>query len=71
MFVRFELPADGRWVYEDPAGVPEAPLTLEVPETLRPGVERAAVGAGLTPTEWLVAHLSTSLRPAITKAARP
>ena len=69
MFSRMELPADGRWVYEDPSGLPEAPLTLQVPESLRPGVETAAAGAGLTPTEWLAAHLSTSLCPAITKAA--
>jgi hypothetical protein len=69
MFVRFDSPADGRWVYDDPSGVPEAPLTFQVPESLRPGVERAASGAGLTPTEWLLSHLSTSLCPAITKAA--
>jgi hypothetical protein len=69
MFSRTELPADARWVYDDPSGVPEAPLTLEVPASLRPGVERAAAGAGLTPTAWLVAHLSTDLCPATSKAA--
>ena len=68
MFVRMELPADGRWVYEDPSGVPEAPLTLEVPASLRPSVERAAAGAGLTATQWLVAHLTTDLCPATPKA---
>lgn len=69
MFVRMELPADGRWVYDDPSGVPETPLTLQIPETLRPGVEAAAAGAGLTPTAWPAAHLSTGLDPATTKAA--
>jgi len=70
MFVRMELPADdGRWFYEDPSGVPEAPLTVQVPETLRPGVETAAAGAGLTPTQWLVARIAAGLSPAITKAA--
>ena len=69
MFVRMELPADdGRWFYEDPSGLPEAPLTIRVPETLRPSVETAAAGAGLTPTEWLVARISAGLTPAITKA---
>ena len=70
MFVRMELPADdGRWFYEDPSGVPEAPLTVQVPETLCPGVEAAAAGAGLTPTQWLVARIAAGLSPAITKAA--
>ena len=69
MFVRMELPADGRWVYEDPSGVPEEQLTLRISEALRPGVETAATGAGLTPTASLVAHPSTGSDPATTKAA--
>jgi hypothetical protein len=69
MFVRMELPADGRWYYEDPSGLPEPPLFVQVPESLRPGVETAAAGAGVTPTEWLVARISAGLAQPITKAA--
>ena len=59
MFVRIELPADGRWVYEDPSGVPEAPLTTpHLPEALGPAARPVVV------------HPSTGLAaPAITKAA--
>ncbi len=69
MFVRLELPADGRWVYEDPSGVPEEPLAIRVPETLRSGVETAAARDGLTPTAWLLGLVTRSLAPATSKAA--
>ena len=68
MLICFDGPSDTRWVYDDPSGVPEAPLTLEIPESLRPGVETAAAGVGLTPREWLLAHVSSSLQPATPKA---
>lgn len=54
ILIRASMPADARWSYDDPAGVPETPLTVSVPETLRGEVERAAARDGLTPTEWLV-----------------
>jgi hypothetical protein len=69
MFVRFELPRDAHWVYDDPAGVPEEPLAVRVPATLRSGVEAAAARDGLTPTEWLLGLVTRSLAPATPKAA--
>ena len=69
MFVRMELPPDGRWVYEDPSGVPDEPLAVRVPQPLRGGVEREAARAGLTPTEWLLGIVTRSLTPATSKAA--
>ncbi|MCW2977119.1 MAG: hypothetical protein JWM06_2400 [Actinomycetia bacterium] len=47
-------PGDPRWSYDDPSGVPETPLAVRVPETLRGGVERAAAREGLSPGEWLI-----------------
>jgi len=69
MFVRLELPAaDTHWVYEDPSGVPDEPLAIRVPETLRGGVETAAARDGLTPTAWLLGLVTRSLAPATSKA---
>ena len=55
------MPRDGRWTYDDPSGVPETPLAVPVPETLRGGVERAAAREGLTPGEWLVGLITRAL----------
>ena len=69
MLINFDSPSNARWVYDDPSGVPEGPLTLEIPESLRPRVESAAAGVGLTPREWLLARVSSSLQPPTPKAA--
>ena len=63
ILIRASIPSDARWSYDDPSGVPETPLTVRVPDTLRGGVERAAAREGLTPTEWLVALVSRGLLP--------
>lgn len=63
MFSNAHSPApDAHWVYDDPSGVPEGPLTVNVPEPLRGSVERAAASAGLTPSEWLVHLVAGALR---------
>jgi hypothetical protein len=57
MIIRASLPGDAHWTYDDPSGVPDLPL--EVPASLRGGVEVAAAREGVSPTEWLrklVAH---------------
>jgi hypothetical protein len=46
--------SNARWVYDDPAGVPETALEVRIPETLRGSVERAAARDGLTAPEWLL-----------------
>lgn len=68
MFVRLECPADTRWVYDDPSGVPEEPLAIRLPEPLRGTVETAAARDGLSPTAWLLRVVTRSLAPATSKA---
>ena len=46
ILIRASIPSDARWSYDDPSGVPEPPLAVRVPETLRGGVERAAARDG-------------------------
>ena len=58
MFRELNTTSDGHWVYDDPSGVPEAPLTLTVPAPLRGRVEEAAATHGVSPAEWLVALVS-------------
>ena len=71
MFLR-TLPSgsarDARWTYDDPSGVPEAPLEVCVPEPLRTGIETAAARDGLTPTDWLLSLVSRNLAPPTLKA---
>jgi hypothetical protein len=71
MLIRASMPRDARWSYDDPSGVPETPLTVLVPDTLRGGVERAAARDGLTPAEWLITVVARGLRsnPSAPKAA--
>jgi hypothetical protein len=59
--IRASIPRDARWLYDEPAGVPETPLAVRVPETLRGGVERAAAREGLTPGEWLITLVTRGL----------
>jgi hypothetical protein len=69
--IHTSAPGDARWSYDDPSGVPETPLAVRVPETLRGGVERAAAREGLTPGEWLITLVTKGLLsgPTTPKAA--
>jgi hypothetical protein len=58
-------PADARWVYDDPSGVPDWPLVLS--DELREAVEAAAAREGLTTQMWLAAVIS---RAVLSRAAR-
>jgi hypothetical protein len=52
VLIRSSVPSsDAHWIYDDPSGVPDLPL--EVPASLRGGVEQAAAREGVSPTEWL------------------
>jgi hypothetical protein len=61
ILIRASIPSDAHWSYDDPSGVPDAPLAVQVPETLRCGVERAAAGDGVTPGEWLITLVTKGL----------
>ena len=61
-------PRTTHWVYDDPSGVPDGPLTVSLPEPLRASVERAAATAGLSPAEWLAGIVKHSLRPTTIRA---
>jgi hypothetical protein len=61
ILIRASIPTDARWSYDDPSGVPETPLSVRVPETLRGSVERAAASEGLTPSEWLITFVTRGL----------
>ena len=54
-------PRRTHWVYDDPSGVPEGPLTVSLPAPLRGPVELAAAGSGLSPAEWLADLVRQSL----------
>ena len=56
------------WVYDDPSGVPEGPLTVSLPGPLRTPVELAAADAGLTPSDWLASVIRRHLRPTTLRA---
>jgi hypothetical protein len=56
------------WVYDDPSGVPEGPLTVSLPEPLRGPVELAAASEGVTPAEWLAEIVRRTLRPTTIRA---
>ena len=67
----FSLPSkshDAHWIYDDPSGVPEGPLTVSLPEPLRGSVELAAATAGVSPAEWLAQLVKRSLRPTTIRA---
>jgi len=61
-------PRSTHWVYDDPSGLPEAPLTVSLSEPLRGSVELAAASAGLSPAEWLARIVNRSLRPTTIRA---
>jgi hypothetical protein len=62
------LKSKTHWVYDDPSGVPEGPLTVSLPEPLRAPVEAAAANAGVTPAAWLTQVVKRSLRPTTVRA---
>jgi hypothetical protein len=68
LIIRALPPRDARWSYDDPSGVPEAPLAVTLPQPLRGGVETAAARAGLSPSQWLTALVARSLFPVAGKA---
>jgi hypothetical protein len=51
--LRLNAPAEPRWTYDDPSGVPD--WSLVVPEDLREEIAEAAAREGLTPAAWLAA----------------
>lgn len=61
-------PRPTHWVYDDPSGVPETPLTVSLPEPLRGTVELEAARAGVSPAEWLAQLVRRSLRPSTIRA---
>jgi hypothetical protein len=68
ILIRASLSGDAHWTYDDPSGLPEAPLALRVPDTLRGDIEQAAAREGLSPGAWLAALVSRTLGPATPKA---
>jgi hypothetical protein len=64
ILIRASLPGDCRWQYDDPSGVAEAPLAVQLPAALRGDVEHAAARDGVTPTEWLLSLVTRKLFPA-------
>ena len=68
ILIRRSFPRDAHWTYDDPSGVPDLPLSINVPDTLRGGIEQAAARDGLTPTAWLAALVVRTLAPATPKA---
>jgi hypothetical protein len=61
-------PRTTHWIYDDPSGVPEGPLTVSLPEPLRGPVEIAAASEGLSPAEWLAETVRRNLRPTMIRA---
>ena len=68
ILIRASLPRQSHWGYDDPSGLPETPLAVELPEALRSDVEHAASREGMSPTTWLLALVSRTLLPTATKA---
>jgi hypothetical protein len=66
ILIRASYSTDAHWTYDDPSGVPDRPL--EVPASLRGGIEYAAAGEGLSPTEWLRRLVSKGLATTTPKA---
>ena len=59
--IRASMPNEARWSYDDPSGVDDLPLSVDVPDTLRSSVERAAARDGLAPGEWLLSLVTRGL----------
>jgi hypothetical protein len=63
ILIRASLPGASHWGYDDPSGVAEPPLAVQLPEALRDDVERAAAREGMSPSTWLLALVSRNLLP--------
>lgn len=64
------VPADPRWGYDDPSGVPdEVAVTVHLPEPLLASVRAEAARAGATPAAWLLDLVERSLSPTRPTAA--
>ena len=68
ILIRSSLSGDAHWGYDDPSGIAEAPLAVELPSALREDVERAAARAGMSPSQWLLSLVSRSLLPTAARA---
>jgi hypothetical protein len=63
MFGMPNLPADPRWVYDDPSGLPEeVSVTLHLPEPLLESVRAEAARRGVTPAGWLLDLVDRTIR---------
>jgi hypothetical protein len=58
------IPADPRWAYDDPSGVPdEAAVTVHLSEPLLESVREEAARYGVTPAAWLLALVQRNIQP--------
>jgi hypothetical protein len=65
------VPADPRWGYDDPSGVPdEVAVTVPLPEPLLASVQEEAARTGTTPTAWLLDLVERALRGGFPREAR-
>jgi hypothetical protein len=56
-------PADPRWCYDDPSGVPdEVSVAVQMPERLLDEVRVEAARRGVTPAAWLVDLVDRTVR---------
>jgi hypothetical protein len=70
MFATRSIPADPRWVYDDPSGLPEeVAVTLHLPEPLLESVRAEAARRGVTPTGWLLDLVDRAVHSARPTAA--
>lgn len=59
-----DIPADPRWGYEDPSGLPEeVTVTFRIPEPLLESVQQAAGRVDATPSAWLLDLIARSVTP--------
>ncbi len=61
LLIRSHTASDAGWIYDDPSGVPDAPLEVSLPQPLRSGVETAAAREG--PHAERVAHVARLPQP--------
>jgi hypothetical protein len=65
------VPADPRWGYDDPSGVPdEVAVTVHLPEPLLVSIEAEAARTGSTPAAWLLDLVERALRGSFPREAR-
>jgi hypothetical protein len=65
------VPADPRWGYDDPSGLPEeVAVTVHLPEPLLASVQEEAARKGTTPGAWLIDLVARALRGGFPREAR-